>query len=452
MKLRIVKNHSHARFYSLLSLLLLLISLRYAFQINIPKVIFLGIILLNAFLGDRDEIVAMCMCCIPLHESIDFFYSIVICISMYLLKYHREVRINLTFIPVITMVFWELLHCLGETFSIVGFLTDIIPLLALLIFLCADVSEYDYAFIARSVATVTAVICIMLLLKVLYLSDFNLIVAFANLQRLGVDTESSKQSVTVSGGEIHPNILGVICVLATTGLMQLRTAGKGEKKDLLMACTLLVFGTLTSSRTFLVCLALMVVLLLFSQKGSLGQKLRFLGIVILVLILALVVLNFLFPELMQYYYSRFQVKDITTGRIGLMSVYHEFIVSNPEVMMFGIGLHDLGPKVIDTYMLASVAPHNAVQEMVIAWGLPGLILFVVLMVMMILRSRQFCRRQGLINYIPLLIILVKSQAGQMLNSGYTMMAFSYAYLSMTQNLRPSGGSSGHTGVSGSMIE
>ena len=36
----------------------------------------------------------------------------------------------------------------------------------------------------------------------------------------------------------------------------------------------------------------------------------------------------------------------------------------------------------------------------------------------------------MLNFVPLLIILIKVQAGQMLDSPYTMIAFSYAYLSL----------------------
>lgn len=433
MRIRIRKNQGHTRFYILLSLLLLLICVRYALQVDIPRVIYLLVILLIAICGDRSEIVAMCLCCIPLHESVDFFYAVVICMAVYLLKYRREIRINLVFLAIVSMVFWELLHFLGQTFEIMGFLTDVIPLLALLVFVSADTSKTDYGFVARVVAVTTAVLCVTLLLRVLFLARFNLLAALAGIQRLGMDATTSNRSAELSGGELNPNTLGIICILATTPLMQLRTVGRGRKADMMLSVILLVFGALTSSRTYLVCLAMMVLLLLFSQKGSLNQKLRFLGIIILLIILALLVLNFAFPDLLRYYYSRFFEEDITTGRIGLMGTYHEFIVSNTNVLAFGIGLHDLAPKVMNVYRLAIVAPHNFIQEIIIAWGLPGLVMFAAMLLMMILRSRQFCRRQSLLHYIPLLIILFKSMAGQLLDSYYTMLALCYAYLSLTQN-------------------
>lgn len=425
------QSGGHGRFYFLLLLLMGMITARYSLQIGIPREVFLGIILLIAVLGDRDEIAAMCICCIPLHESVDFFYAIVFCMAAFVLKYPQQICLRLSVIPVLLMVLWELLHCFGEPFSIVGFVVDIVPLLALAIFMSTDASELDYDYIVRAVSVTTVLAGLSTLIKVMYLAGFDVATAFSQLKRLGVQAEK----VAIEGGTINPNTLGTICVLAMTGLMQLRTAGRGNKKDMFLMVALLVLGALTSSRTFLACLALMILLLLFSQKGSFRKKMRFLGGMILVLALAVVFLSLVFPELLEYFISRFRGKDLTTGRLDLMGQYHAFIVSDPRVLGFGIGLHDFSVKVTQVYRVAGNVPHNGIQELVAAWGLPGLLLFGYLVLTMILHSGQG-RRQRLLHHIPLILILFKAQAGQMLDSSYTMLAFSYAYLSLCADLTP----------------
>lgn len=437
--MRILKGKQHGRFYVLLSLLLLLICVRYSLQVDIPRAVFLAIILVIAVMGDRDEITAMCMCCIPLHESIDLFYAVVFCIAVYALKFYRKIRINLSIIPILLIILWELLHCFAETFSIVGFVANMVPFLALAVFMSMDVSELDYDFVVRSFAVTVAGTALALLIRVMYQSGFNLAAAFAGLQRLGVDTAETSGRASVSGGVVNPNTLGIICVLATTALLQLRTVGRGEKKDMILVIILLVFGTLTASRTFLVCLAMMLVLLLFSQKGSMKQKLRFLGGMVLVLAFALLILYLLFPELLEYFYGRFLVKDITTGRMDIMGQYHSFIVSDPRILGFGIGLQDFAEKVTQTYRVSRHVPHNGIQELVAAWGLPGLILFGAMMVLMLWQSGKFCGRRTMLNYIPILILMLKIMAGQMISSPYTMLAFSYAYVSLAQNFASASG-------------
>lgn len=432
MKLRI-KRKEHGRFYCLMAILLLLVCCRYVLQIDIPREFFLAIIAVIALTGDKDEILAMCMCCIPLHESIDLFYAIVICMTFYVIKNYRIIHVGAEIALVLLLIIWELLHYLVQDFSLKMYLVNIIPLIVLLIVMSADVSQHDYAFTVRVMAVATVANCCMLLCKVLYWSDFNILKAFAGLQRLGIESEAiSKNSLSISGA-VNPNTLGIICVLATTALMQLRATGHGKRRDMWMSAILLVFGALTSSRTFLVCLLLMILLLIFSQKGSISRKIRFVGAMLAVLMLGFSVLYLLFPDLLQYYVGRFKVADITTGRSQLMRQYHNFIVTNPKILLWGIGLQDFGLKLLGTYRVATHVPHNGIQEMIIAWGIPGLILFGMLLLSMILRAAKHNKTLSLLNFIPLLIILAKSMAGQLVASSYTMLALSYAYLSLSQD-------------------
>lgn len=423
------------RFFCLLFMLLLLIAIRYAFQIDIPRALFTLWIIVIALLGDRNEIFALCVCFIPLHESVDMFYSLAFCIAIIVFKDYKAIRINTSVIIVMTMILWELLHCLGNSLSIVQLLSSIIPLIVLSVFMCTDPSELDYPLIVRSLAYTTLSVAVTMLVKHLYSSGFDFANAMAGLQRLGLQTEESS-NVSFVGGLINPNSLGIIGVWSVTGLMQLRTAKQGNFVDMVNACIIMIICALTASRTYLICLALMITLLIFAQKGSLDQKIRFVCMIILLLLTVIVLLLIWFPDTLMYFISRFFVKDITTGRLDLMGIYHEYIVGNPIVFLFGIGLQDFVGRLTQSLMVAQNVPHNSIQELIIAWGLPGVILFAALILTMIVVSRKQGKQQSLINYVPLMIILFKGMAGQMLNSAYTMLAFSYAYLSLCADLSP----------------
>lgn len=426
----IEKQKSRTLFYILLAMLLGLAFVRYALQIYYPRGILLLLAILIACVGDPDEIVAMCICCIPLQEMFHLFYVLLGCFILYALKYSHRIRINLIIMPVFLIILWELLHCLWNPFSPVTFVSRFLPYVLLTLLVCTVETEFDYDFITRALAISTAAMCICLLGKLLYVSGFDVKATFAGLQRLGMDSKEVESSLTVTGGEINPNTLGILCVLCISGLMQLRTAGRKQRGDLAIALILLVFGALTSSRTYLVCLAAMIILLLFSQKRSLSHKIKFLCGTAALILVALVVLNVFFSELMDYYIDRFQVLDITTGRFDLIKMYHEFIFSKPQYFLYGVGIHDFDKKMINQYKVASYVPHNGIQELLLAWGVPGLLIFGVLLLLMIRRSKKIHKKQSLLNYIPLLIILLKSMVGQLVTSPYTMLALSYAYLSL----------------------
>ena len=82
MKLRI-KRKEHGRFYCLMAILLLLICSRYVLQINVPRVLSLAVIALIAVCGTQTEMIAIMMCLIPLHEMIDFYYSMTVILFVY---------------------------------------------------------------------------------------------------------------------------------------------------------------------------------------------------------------------------------------------------------------------------------------------------------------------------------------------------------------------------------
>ena len=430
---RIVKkDHNYVRFVALFALLAVIIFVRYGLQINIPRVVALIPIIAIALLGSQTEIIAVCMCLIPMHESLDFYYALVSVVIIYVIKFYRRMKINGSLILLCIVVIWELLHCFTTDFSPVTFVTTLAPIIALTVFLCSDFSDVDYAFVIRSVAVSAVVICVTMLVQVAWISQFNFTVLLMNLRRLGALSEAAAGKLNISGGLVQTNSLGVICVLITTGLLQLRMFSENKRRDIFFILALLIFGTFTASRTFLVCLVLMILLVIVGQKGF-GKKLRYFGLIILAIGFVVLVFSVFFPEQLKYFVGRFNVEDITTGRDDLMIAYHEFITENPKVMFFGIGLQNYGDKLVTFYRVANNVPHNSIQEIIIAWGIIGLLLFVALIAMTIHASRKHVHKQSVLNYIPLIIILFKSVAGQFLTSGYSMLALSYAYLSLCQN-------------------
>ena len=428
------KRRKHTRFYALLTLLTGLIFVRYGLQLGIPRIILTGVIALIALLGDRNEILAIAMCCIPMHEAVDFSVALAACAGCYVLKNHNTVRINLAVVLMLVIIAWELLHCFDQEFSLMSFLFSIVPLFFLAFVLCVDVSDLDYAFVVRIMSIATAMVCLVLLANLVVRANFNIAAAIVGLQRLGEFSEEEMRSSMI-GSAINPNALGIICVISIAGLWQLRIVDKSRKLDAVLIIMLLTFGAMTSSRTYLFCLIITAFLMILGQPGSIRKKIRLLFILTLTAVTALLVLNWIFPELLQYYRQRFDGGNLTGGRDVLMITYHKFISNDPKVLFFGIGRHNYSAKLTEIYRVAANIPHNAIQEVIVAWGIPGLILIMLLIGMLVVRSQKFCGNHMLLNYIPLLIILAKSMAGQLLTSHYTMLALAYAYLSLCQNFR-----------------
>lgn len=433
MTIRIKKN-SYTAFGLLVALLLVLVFVRYAFSVEIPKAVLTAVLIAIAIVGNKNELMAVCLCCIPLHEAVDFYTSLALCAVIWMVKYHKSIRVGAPAVLCMSIVAWEMMHFFLAGLDIRLMITSLIPFVFLAVILSADISDVDYVFVVRALSLVSLTMGFMLILNLIVNAKFNLVLAFANMQRLGHLSEDE----ILNGGAIHPNSLGIINALCITGLMQLRVLKQSKKMDYVVILLLLILGALTASRTFFVCLLVMGFFLVLGEKGSTRKKLRILGALTAVLAVALLLLYIFFPSALKYYVGRFFVEDITTGRDDLMVAYHRFMMDNPWVLLFGVGLSGFGEKVIDIYRAAGNTPHNNIQEILVAWGIPGLLMMTSLIAALLLRARRFNRDTSLLSLVPLLVILVKSLAGQMISSGYTMLALVFAYLSLCQSFTVDG--------------
>lgn len=410
-------------FYILLAILLSACFVDYVFGVNIPPVVMLIVPFLMALTGDTDEIAAVCICCIPLHTYLEYAFVILFCIICHVVKNADKIRITSAIVPVFLMILWELLHCFTPELNIMQFGGHCVSWLLLAVLMCTTKHRYDYGFIARAFALTTAIMCFSLIGRLLYTAHWNLADMMLRLQRLGVEAETGT-------AKINPNTLGILCVFGVTGLLQLRTSGIRRKGDLLLSILLLLFGIMTASRTFLVCLLFMAVLFICTAGKGMARRLKNVMIAIGAGIVVIAICYMIMPDLLKYFVSRFFEKDITTGRVDTMGEYHKLLLSNLDIFVFGIGLQDFSNRVLQLCPQAIFVPHNGLQELILAWGLPGIAFFISLWCLMVSRSREHNNRQRLLNYIPFLVLLLKTVAGQMVNSAYTMLMFSYVYLSM----------------------
>ena len=427
MKIKVKKN-KHLVFYALLTLLLLLLLVGYTFQLNIPQSVLTGIIIIIALLGSQNEILAISLCCIPLHSTVDFYLAIGVCAIIYVLKNSQKIKIGNAVILGLLMVSWETAHCFVFDFDLKTLFGSLIILIYLTIILSSDIGNVDYVFIVKTIAIASLYICIMLMARCFVQAGFNFTVTMADLQRLGSLSENSTAS-------INPNTLGIINVLSICGLLQLWFIENGSIKNIIMIFLLLILGFLTASRTFFVCLLIMIFMFIVGQPGKIMGKIRSVVLMAVLGIVAVLFYKSLFPYNFEFFISRFQTDNIASGRDSLLLDYHEFITSNAWVSFFGVGVCDFATKVIDVYNVSNGVPHNIVQEIIVAWGVPGFIMFLLLFALMIMKSNEYNKKKIVINYIPLAIILSKSMVGQFLTSGYTMLALVLAYLSLCQNFK-----------------
>jgi O-antigen ligase len=257
-------------------------------------------------------------------------------------------------------------------------------------------------------------------------NDFNIDVAFIDMRRLGLTDKE------VGGLIINPNSLGIQCVLAVGGLIQIRYIGEKKIRYICLMVLILILGALTGSRTYLACLLILGVYLLLVSKGGIKAKVKASVIGIFCVLVSVLLLYLIFPTALETFVQRLNVEDITSGRNSLFVVYAEYMFSSPKVFLWGLGSLSLDEK-IAKFAIAKNVPHNGIQEICVAWGIPGLIFFAAMISVLIRRSKQENPHQIGLNYLLLIILFAKIMVGQVITSSYTMLSFALIYLSLCQD-------------------
>ena len=424
------KKNSKLLFNTSFVLILLLLFLKYALLKSIPSMVFVALFAVIAFFGDREEIVVVCVCCIPLSTAIPYYYIVLFCAVVYLFKYRESIRVDVGFIPILLIIAWELIHCFDENISIISLVVELVPYVLLVVmFFDRSIKLVNYHFIARVFAISVFWVCCILVVRLMIQCDFKLEVAFINMQRLGLSEEE------VEGLVVNPNSLGILCVLAVSCLMQLRMHGPRKIGDMFLIIFILILGTLTVSRTYLVCLLIMIFCLFIATSGGIKKKLKLLIGITLIVTVSLFVIKMLFPSVLELFMQRLKVEDITSGRDVLFATYNKYILSSPKSLFFGLGLLGFANKVMYVHNICANVPHNGIQEVLVAWGIPGLLMFSLMFYVLIRRSKQENENQTMINYLPLIIWIAKIMVGQVITSSYTMLTIALLYLSLCYNLK-----------------
>ena len=416
-------------FYICLAILMILITGIYLLKLAIPKIVLTAVILFIVFSGGTNEIIAISVSCIPLHTIVDLAPVIGFCIIAYVIKNYHNIQIGYAEVLALVILIWEILHAFSGDLNFKLIIGSLLSIFYIIIIMSSDIHDIDYVCIVKSLATVSICICFILLGNCLKQSGYDFNVAMAEIQRLGAMSEDV-QIV------INPNTVGIINVLAISGLLQIyNTIGQNKFSILLLVSILMIMGMLTASRTFLVLLLIVLIMNVIGWAGTLGKKIRYFAAISLFCLILFLVYKQMFPYNYEFFMSRFEEKDILNGRDEILSEYDMYMSNNIWVLFFGVGLTDFNEKVLNIYSISKSVPHNGFQEIVVAWGIPGLIMMAFLLYLMINESSKYSMRKSLINYISLVVILVKIMAGQLLTSGYTMLSLVLAYLSLCQNFK-----------------
>lgn len=417
---------SRLAFYVGLIIFFALVIIRNVLGIDLPVILLLLVTIAIAFLGNKNEIAALSICCIVLSSAFQYKYALLICVFVYLLKYKNSIKLSKALIPLLLMIAWELLHFFCGKFDFVEALRGFAELILCTMLFVSD-EEIDYFFVIRSLAVCSFVIMSLMLFNLLREANFNFIAIFDGTYRFGiVDAEEASYALNFNANEI-----GSICNLTIIGLMQCIVLKKGKLFDFILLIAIALFGVISMSRTFLLLLLLILVMFVFVNKESLIKKFKKAFVLMSVILVLIAITAIFMPSIINKFIERFSEDDITGGRAYLFEFYNSHVWSSIEYSFFGIGIQDTIVKMQAIYgeLAPELVPHNGTIQVLVCWGLPGLAFFIYFLAELISSAKKK-NKLSFVAFIPLIFILIDIQAGQLLTSKTALLSLSLAFLSL----------------------
>lgn len=435
-----VQALSNMWFGCVLLIMLVLVFLRTVYELPIPVGVFLILALIPAAMGTSGQMLAFVICCIPLSAAFQFKYALLLCILFYLLKRRGKYVVSHVALAVLLLMLWELLHAFYGDFSVIEYLRDFAELMILPLLIGIDPKEFEHKLVIRSLAFCTVGVCLTLIVLQMKQAGWSLSFLTPSF-RFG----DGNPNLTDFGLTYNPNRLGFICNLALTGLLLLYSRKEHTRADIAMAIMLIGFGIMTLSRTFVVCLVIVILGFVVTMPGSVKRKLwGTFGIAVIGVITLLIMIR-LFPQVSEALIARFFESDISNGRNDIFVFYLQHIMLSPMYFLFGVGLQNYYEKVAAIHDTVALACHNGYQEIWVVWGIVGVALMGYMIAALLIIARSYTPKQNAVQYIPIIMILISVMAGQFVSAEIPLLSLVFAYICLC--IRNEGETDDHTKLS-----
>ena len=379
---------------------------------NTNKFILLGIVVGYALIADYKHLMMLTAFILPLTNGLPGNYILPILCLLIVVKDNNKMKIPSSIWGLFIVIsIYEFLHIamLSESFdspSYVGYCA----FLFLIFFIGgSNDSRSDESMNALSfcLGTVVMIVIIMMNFNQLVGDDF-----MEGSVRIGNVTEYlGKETMTLRTNPNNIALYSIAAISISFALWYYKTIPVWAL--IVLALPSFLGGVYSLSRTWMLSIALFA-LLFYIMRSSQKRKSSF-----LLILVAVVAVFYFFTTMNTSVLEAFDTRfggDSTAGyRTSLFMAYHNWMLDNPWALLFGTGAI---PYREVTQLFNST--HNSLQQIFISYGIPGLLLFIYLIVLLIKRWRVPGERMA---YVPIIVIGFFLQSLQFLNPTYCAYPF-----------------------------
>lgn len=411
---------------------LLLVIFRDFSIINVNKYIFVFIGLIICSLSNANGILAFIALITPLHGGLSSTLITSIAFLFYLIKRSKN-KIKYTSLVcffIITII--EVFSSIYGHFDIFNFIRFIFYFAFMIIVLSDDSSNYNGKVIINCfiIGFIVAVICLIGQL----LSKFSLNQILSLETRLGDTVALTGVKTQNDHVFFNSNDLGVLCSI--TCLLSLIML-KNKKNPFYFVPIFLsaIICIMTMSKTGIITYLVAILLFFIFSGDNIYKHIRNIVLGTIFLIFVIYLVYNLIPSSFDGLINRFKADDISSGRNDIIIAYFQNMIDNPFRYILGVGLNEYNLIVKAIFMYGTfLSCHNAIQEILVTWGIVGFITTCCLFAFFIKTWKNKYKPVLFIQWCPLLIIFLGLQAGQGFSQWNHMHYIIVCFMALTLNI------------------
>jgi len=394
----------------------LMLILRDIYGVGLNKFLYFALVVGCMVVADYQTLVDMVCFILPLVCGLPGTY-IMPCAVLLLIVKRGKLRL-MSIVLVICLSLLEVAASFWYPSSNVPDLVQYISFMAVVILLIHDPAELDYEEAIRIYLYGTMLLCGVIVWATLQTAPRNWLDLFARgMFRFGAVDKNTDSAMALS---LNANSLAYYSITGITCGILLAERRKGPVRVLYIAMAVFaaVTGFFTISRSWILIVALVLLLYILSKLRSLKQFLA-LVLVVVLLVLAFVVLINNNPTLLEGFITRFTEEDVETGnnRNQIFSKYMEYYFSNPRYILFGTGVTQYHAVLENAGSI-----HNGSQQVLVCTGFLGFVLYLFALGGPVLQARRQGKRP-FIEWLPLLSVVAFVQTIQFLSPMMLMLPY-----------------------------
>lgn len=407
------KGNMYLIFYSLLFFIGVL--LRDYFELPIHKYLFVVLTILALFSLSESYIIALISFLIPFLPGLPGNYIIALAILFIILK-RPKIPINFFILAAYLFLLLQLFHIFFDGSSISAFIIFSLYIVLIALILLNKEKNYNPVNVLVSYGIGVIAAFTIIVLNTLKYVPLNYI--FEHGIRIGnialVNEGYNATDITLT---LDQNTLGYFCAISISIFLVLLFSKKLHP----MLATILImvtfiYGSLTLSRTFiLIIVGVVLYYLAVNLKVSRNSVIASTSLFATLISIYMVIQTF-FPYTIELMKARFQEGDLTNGRTEIFAQYHGFMFQDLKHFLFGLGIQNMNGKAGFFHV-----PHNGLQQIFVAGGIIGLLLFLIFLFGLYWQNRPKERRKQLVYLLPLVTLFVYIQALQFLSPHIIML-------------------------------